>query len=178
MHHLMLTTLELPKGANSRSARLRAHDLLSEDDSFAGNGGRFGSPLCDWFVIGGRWSGLLKETLLGEPYKTAFEREFPEMAKGFYPSSLVEKYRDRINQLWRQFGGIGDSPVTRSRYDHGHEDDAMLVDLALYDHFLAKYRGERLQVEGDCGTFADLDGEPMDETFIGRKWLILVDYHN
>ena len=26
--------------------------------------------------------------------------------------------------------------------------------------------------------FADLDGDAVDESFIGRKWLVVVDYHN
>jgi len=178
MHHLLLTTLEMRDNATSSEARFRAHELLSEDDSFAGNGGRFGSPLCDWFVIGGRWSGLLTKTLLGEPYMAAFEREFPEMTKGWYPSSLVEKNRRRLNRLWRQFGGTGDHPDTRSRYDHGLDDDAMPVDDALYHHFLAQYRGQSIHAEGEAGTFADLDGELVDESFIGRKWIVVADYHN
>ena len=82
MHHLMLVTLEMPDGATSSDARFRAHDLLCEDPSFAGDGGRFGSPLCDWFVIGGRWSGLLTETLLGEAYKAAFEQRIPGDCQG------------------------------------------------------------------------------------------------
>jgi hypothetical protein len=178
MHHLMLATLEMHDGATSSEARFRAHDLLCEDNSFAGDGGRFGTPLCDWFVIGGRWSGLLTKTHLGEPYQAAFERQFPEMAKGWYPASLVEKNRASLNRLWREFGGTGDSPDTRTRYDHGHDDDAMPVDRALYYHFLAQYRGQSVQVEGEAGSFADLDGERVDESFIGRKWLVVVDYHN
>ena len=57
MHHLMLVTLSLPDGGNSEDARDSAYDLLTEDDSFCGEGGRFGCPLADWFVLGGRWSG-------------------------------------------------------------------------------------------------------------------------
>jgi hypothetical protein len=179
MHHLMLVTLELPDDATPSDARLQAHNMLCEDPSFAGEGGRFGAPMCDWFVIGGRWSGLLKKALLGEPYRAAFERDFPEMAKDWYTSDLIEKNRRRLNRFWRKFGGTGDHPIVRSGYDnHGHDDDAMLVDDALFRHFLAQYRGESTQVEGDSGTFADLDDEPVAESFIGRKWLVVVDYHN
>jgi hypothetical protein len=144
------------------------------DDSFCGEGGRFGSPLADWFVIGGRWSGLLKETLLGEPYKAALKREFPDLAKGWYSTADVEANRSRHDQLWRQFGGMDASPLTRSGYEQlGYADDAMVVDQALFDHFLAKYRDESGSSE-----FADLDDEHVDESFIGRKWLVVVDYHN
>jgi hypothetical protein len=177
MHHLMLTTLQLPKGVISSAARLRAHDILSDDDSFVANRGLFVTPLCDSFVIGGRWSGLLKMTLLGEPYQAAFKREFRAMAKDGYSSSFIAKNRDRLNELWREFGGTDDNPLTRGRYDHGHDDDAMLVDHALYQNLLGQYCGKRSQFEGDSCTFTDLDGETVDESFIGRKWLVVVDYH-
>jgi hypothetical protein len=173
MHYLMLITLTMPHGATSLDARQQARKLLLEDDSFCGDGGRFGSPLCDWFVIGGRWSGMLRETLLGDTYKAAFSQEVPDMASGWYPSNLAEQHGDRLNQLWQRFGGTGPSPHTRSSYDElGCDDDAMVVDQALYDHFLAEDPGKT------CETFADLDDDPVDETFIGRKWLIVVDYHN
>ena len=47
MHHLMLVTLSLPKGDSSDEARSTAFSLLIEDDSFVGEGGRFGCPLAD-----------------------------------------------------------------------------------------------------------------------------------
>ncbi len=180
MHYLMLVTLDLLDGETSLDARQRAHDLLCEDDSFCGPGGRFGAPLCDWFLIGGRWSGLLKETLLGQPYKAAFAQQFPDMATDFYPATLIDTHRGRLDQLWQAFGGTGPSPVTRdSREQLGYKDDAMVVDQALFDHFLAHYRDEPFRLErGDHCKFADLENESVDETFIGRKWLVVVDYHN
>jgi len=179
MHHLMLTTLEMPDDHTSLAARIDVQNILQGDPSFGGDGGRFGSPLCDWFVIGGRWSGELKETLIGEPYKTAFACEFPELAKGWYRPDLVDKHRERLNELWHSFGGTGDSPLLRTRYDFlGCEDDAMLVDQALFDHFLAGHLGESIEIEGSSGTFADLDNEAVDASFIGRKWLVVVDYHS
>ena len=173
MHYLMLVTLALDDATTSLDARRQAMDFLLADDSFCGEGGRFVSPLCDWFVIGGRWSGMLKETLLGDAYKAAFRQEFPEMYSGYFPALLVDKHRDRLNQIWQRFGGTGPHPATRSSYDDlGCDDDAMLVDQPLYDHFLAEDSCQH------CETFADLDDEPVDETFIGRKWLVVVDYHN
>jgi len=53
MHHLMLVTLSLDNGG-SDEARHSAYSQLMDDNSFCGDGGRFGSPLADWFVIGGR----------------------------------------------------------------------------------------------------------------------------
>ena len=118
MHHLMFVTLSLPDGDNSEDARHSAYDLLMEDDSFVGEGGRFGSPLADWFVMGGRWSGFLRTTLLGQPYKDALEHEFPDFTKGYFPSSLVEQHKAGLDQLWQRLGGTGTHPLSRSGYDH------------------------------------------------------------
>ena len=160
MHYLMLVTTALPDGATSENARWTVHDALLHDGSFCGDGGRFGSPLCDWFVIGGRWSGLLRKTLLGDAYKAA-------------SSQLVDQGIDALDQLWQRFGGTGKHPHNRDGYDYyGCDDDAMLVNQALYDHFLAEDPGKY------CETFADLDDDPVDASFIGRKWLVVVDYHN
>lgn len=180
MHHLMLITISMSPGATSEDARCRAYSRLLEDDSFCRDGGgRFGSPVCDRFVIGGRWSGMLQETLLGDAYQAAFRQQFPQLASNYFPASLLDQHRDALNQLWRQFGGRGDNPVTRSSYDElGCDDDAMLVDQALYGHFLKPVAGKSTWLDEPPLRFADLDGDDVDETFIGRKWLIVVDYHN
>lgn len=176
MHHRLLITLAIMAGATSLDARKLAYAKLLEDDSFCGEGGRFGSPLCDWFVIGGRWSGLLQEPLLGQDYEDTFHREFPDFAKGWFSTSLVEKHRHGLDELWRRFGGSGGHPITRSSYANlGADDDAMLVDDALYERFLKEIRGLEY---ADEPRFADLDGDAVDESFIGRKWLVVVDYHN
>jgi hypothetical protein len=180
MQHLMLVTLSLPDGGNSDEARRSAFSQLIDDDSFVGDGGRFGCPLADWFVLGGRWSGFLRKTLLGQPYKDAFEQEFPELTKGYFPSSLLEQHKAGLDQLWQRLGGTGAHPLSRSGYDNlGADDDAMLVEPVLYDHFLKPYAGCTESIGDDkLPDFADLDGDEVDESFIGRKWLVIVDYHN
>jgi len=176
MHHRLLITLVLPDGATSLDARIKTRSKLLEDDSFCGEGGRFGAPLCDWFVIGSRWSGLLREQLLAPDYRDTLHREFSQFAKGAYPPDLIEKHRPGLDQLWRRFGGRGGHPITRSGYDElGDEDDAILIDAAIYERFLKEYHGHET---ADDSHFADLDGEPVDEWFIDRKWLVVVDYHN
>jgi hypothetical protein len=176
MHYLMLITLAVTAGATSLEARLSTHSQLIGDDSFCGEGGRFGSPLCDWFVIGGRWSGILCKNLLGQPLQDAFEQQFPELAGDWIPDKLIGKHRAGLNQLWRSFGGRDGHPLTRSSYEElGYDDDAMLIDQALYYHFLTPHAGQEFTGDGE---FADLDGDPVDETFIGRKWLVVVDFHN
>ena len=97
-----------------------------------------------------------------------------------FASGPVDERREALNRLWQQFGGTGPNPITRSTYEElGAEDDAMLIDQALYDHFLKPLAGESFSLDGEsCDRFADLDGDDVDESFIGRKWLLVVDYHN
>ncbi|HTU23376.1 MAG TPA: hypothetical protein VMG10_35400 [Gemmataceae bacterium] len=176
MHHLLLITLAVTTGATSLEARMSARSKLIDDDSFCGEGGRFGAPLCDWFVIGGRWSGFLHRQLLGQPYEDAFRNEFPELAREWIAEQLIVKHRSALNQLWRRFGGRDGHPLTRTGYEElGYDDDAMLIDQALYDRLLKPYAGQDF---GGDNEFADFDSEPVEESFIDRKWLVAVDYHN
>jgi hypothetical protein len=179
MHHLMLVTLSLEDGTSDK-ARASAYSQLVDDTSFCGEGGRFGSPLCDWFVIGGRWSGELRKEFLGQAYQDALEQEFPEFTKGYFPSTLLETHKAGLDRLWQRIGGTGNHPLTRSGYDDlGADDDAMLIDQFLYDHFLKPNAGCTENIgDNELPDFADLDGDEVGESFIGRKWLVVVDYHN
>jgi hypothetical protein len=72
-------------------------------------------------------------------------------------------------------GGSGCHPLVRTGYEtFGFDDDAMLIDRAIYDHFLKPYEGQDF-----CDPeLADLDGDRLDDSFVGSKWLVVVDYHN
>ena len=71
MHYQLLVTMSFADDATSAEVRRTVYDTLLADSSFCGEGGCFGSPLCDWFVIGGRWSGLLAKASLGLEYQQA-----------------------------------------------------------------------------------------------------------
>lgn len=179
MHYQMLVTTALPDGASSEDARWAVHDALINDDSFCGSGGRFGSPLCDWFEIGGRWSGLLAETLIGPAFQAAIATRFPNLAEGASPFDLSERDRDEYDALWQSVGGIGRSPQTRdSLAEIGHPDDAMILTTALYNALLAKFETYEIVSDGCHCEFVDLDFEPLAPDFVGRKWVVVVDYHN
>ncbi len=176
MHYRMLVTITLPDGGTSEEARQAVHDTLLSDDSFCGEGGRFGSPLCDWFVIGGRWSGLLAETAIGEAHKAAITARFPEMADAWWPESLSDRHGPELDAIWHEHGGTGPSRYTRDSHDDlGFPDDAMVISPRVYDALLAEYAGQG--GGGDEG-YIDLDGDALQPDFVGRKWIVVVDYHN
>jgi len=80
-----------------------------------------------------------------------------------------------FNALWRKHGGAGPKPYTRSGYEQfGYPDDAVLLTQHLYDALLSGYAGQSL----DRDAYADLDDEELSPDFVGRKWLVVVDYHN
>lgn len=174
MHYRMLITTSLPENATSDEARRAVYDTLLNDDSFCGTGGRFGSPLCDWFVIGGRWSGMLAKITIGPSYKDAVHACFPELASGWWPESVAEKNGAALDAIWQSHGGTGPSPYTRTGYeDFGFPDDAAILTQALYAALLTEYEGQSA-----TSGYADLDGEELSTDFVARKWLVVVDYHN
>src|SRR5436190_221320 len=107
MHFRMLVTTSLPLDSTSDDARREVYSQLMADESFCGSGGRFGSPIADWFVIGGRWSGLLAETLMGSTYKLALDFRFPELAGEFWYEAVAKQHRTELDGLWSELGGTG-----------------------------------------------------------------------
>jgi hypothetical protein len=180
MHYLMLVTLTMLPGETSPEVRERIYSQLVGDSSFCGDGGRFASPVCDWFVLGGRWSGLLRETVIGDVYRDKLAATFPEFTASYYSTDRVKERAGELDALWQEFGGSGPSSLNRDAYrEFGYDDDAMLLDRTLYDKFLITHAGA-LSSHGDDGAceFIDLDDEDVDESFIGRKWIAVVDYHS
>ena len=174
MHNRLYVTLAAPADAGSEHIREDVFNRLMEDASFCGEGGRFGHPLCDWFVIGGRWSGLLADTLTAGEF-TAKAKALPGMDAEFIRQSVVESHTGELDALWHSLRGTGPNPYSRNSYlQHGYADDAMPVSEALYKALLAEYEG----IDSDGDHFSDLDFDEVNRGFIGRKWLVVVDYHS
>jgi hypothetical protein len=91
------------------------------------------------------------------------------------PQSVIERNAGELDAIWQALGGTGPNPYSRDRHLHrGYPDDAMIVSEALYDALLAVNEG----TDSDGYGFADLDGDEVSRSFIGRKWLVVVDYHH
>lgn len=176
MHYLMLVTVDAD---TSQQARISVFDELSSDATFCGQIGWFGVPVCDWFVIGGRWSGMLAETQMGKPFRDALINRFPEMADKWSPHSLADSHRKELDAIWQSHGGVGSSPYTRSEAgEFGHEDDALLLTAELYDQLLGTFEGKCLLADDGHCQYLDIQSEPLMPDAIGSKWLVIVDYHN
>ena len=179
MHYRMFVTTQKEPEDTPACARSRVFDGMLAEPGFCGESSRFGCPLADWFVIGGRWSGCLAETAMGSAYRDRLKAQFPKLAGDWYSDDDVKAHAEALDALWREFGGQTPSPFNRSPHEQwGYEDDALPLSRALYDALLAGHAGETCVQDGGHCEFLDLDDEPLDETFIGRKWLVVVDYHN
>jgi hypothetical protein len=194
MHYQMLVTTANKQLKSSLDARQYVRSVLLADPSLSGADGKGSSVIADWFVIGGRSSGEFSRMTWGKQLYavidaleesagvhiwgwryTSKELQRKQQALKAYAESL---YQQRLPKELQGLGLIYD----RDMYaELGYEDDAMLVTQQLYDTFLRSYEAyvfyEHPYWSGGVYEFRDLDGEYVNPDFIGRKWLVVVDYH-
>ena len=191
MHYRMFVTVKRQGIETSEDARSVVYEKLLNDTSFCGEGGRFGAPPADWFVIGGRWSGELSRVTWAKKLTKEIERMEEkagvEVWGTHYASGEKQiaqiNLKNTIEKLYRQslpkkFNGKG-LVYDRDMYEElGYEDDAMLVTENLYNTFLKAYEGNDSHADDYRVAFSDLNYEIVSSDFIGRKWLVVVDYHS
>jgi hypothetical protein len=193
MHYRLYVLTDKSNANNSKEARDYVNDQLLNDSSFVGEGGRFSSPIADWFVIGGRWSGVLTQIQLNQSTLKRFWDEFEAKKLGWTSKeNSAEDQAKKTHKLFKsyfpKFKGLvpvyrGDD-IQYNRFENGADDDAMLVTKKLWkiikENFKKEYERELPEypeVEEDY--IVDLEGEPLtDNSVIGKKWIVVVDFHN
>jgi hypothetical protein len=182
MHYRFLVTCELGAAENSAEAREYVFDTLQEE-GFCGEG-RWSCGMADWFVIGGRWSGELSRASWAKEITSqmhALEQELGVQVWGaFYGSAEKERIQQELaakfQQMWDNAApdGYTGIPYCRDTYQqNGYEDDAMLLTQELYDALLKEYEGKE-----EFEHHSDLEYDEVSPAMIGKKWLVVVDYHN
>jgi hypothetical protein len=181
MHYSFFVTLGRERAASSEEAREDVYDTLREE-GFCSKG-RWGGGMADWFVIGGRWSGILSRHSWAQEITAqmeALEQKHAVRVWGvFYGDAekqrIQQELATRFQHLWdthapEVYRGI---PVQRDTYHkNGYADDAMLLTQELYDALLKEFEG---QEESDY--HADVEYEAVSPAMVGKKWLVVVDYH-
>ena len=79
-------------------------------------------------------------------------------------------------QMWHEAAPpqYKDTPYHRDTYKpDGYEDDAVILTQEIYDGLLKEYEGSE-----DSEHHADLDFEPVSPEMIGKKWVVVIDYHS
>jgi len=186
VHYRMFVTFDKGNAKTSKEARDYAYDTLLNDSGFSSEGSRFGSPVCDWFVIGGRWSGLLSTVSWGKKlYKQIrkMEKEADIQIRGCHYGSEEKRgeqttLKEKVETLYeealpKRYKGL--LTYDRSSYaQYGYEDDAMVLTKELYEACLKDHEGE----DCDGEHYVDLDFDCVGPEMVGKKWLVVVDYHN
>jgi hypothetical protein len=181
MHFRFLATCDCDTAETSKEARAYVLDTLLEE-GFVGEG-RWGGGLCDWFVIGGRWSGELSRRSWAREITARMAALEEQHGVQVWGTFYGDGEKQRIQQeLAKQFQQMWDSqapaaylgiPYVRDTYKRdGYADDAMLMTRELYDALLKEYGGKE-----ESEHHADLDYEPVSPAMVDRKWLVVVDYH-
>ena len=174
MHTRFLFIFDKDIAKNSKEARKHTSTYLT-DEGFVGQG-RWSTGYGDWFVIGGRWSGELTLCHLDSKKFQTVHKQF-EKQHGWYLSTKIsvetrrKQYRALFLKMFPEFKG--EVPEWRDEFaDLGYDDDAMIVDQIIYDKILMEFEGD---VDGEFHCVEERD--PVDKTFIGNKWIVVVDYH-
>jgi hypothetical protein len=182
MHFRFLVTCERDWAETSQEARAHVLDTLLEE-GFCGEG-RWGGGVCDWFVIGGRWSGELSRSTWAKQITAqmaALEEHHAVQVWGTFYGGDAEKKRTQqelakvFQQMWDAEAPVAyvGIPYIRDTYQQGgYADDAMLLTQELYDALLKEYEGKE-----ESEYHADLEYDSVSPEMIGKKWLVVVDYH-
>jgi hypothetical protein len=191
VHYRLYVLTNKGNAKTSEEAREYVYNQLSNDDSFAGEGGRFGSPIADWFVVGGRWSGHLTNLLLDQKKLEAFYKECEEN-KLFWTNGTDMKEVDQRKKVHKLFLTYfpkfkGMLPHYRDSYEHqGFEDDAQIITKELWKAIEKEYKsseehGGTIPLEPDASDdgIVDLEFDTVSKAdVVGKKWIVIVDYHN
>jgi hypothetical protein len=183
MHYRFLVTFNKHHAVTSHQARRYANDYLTRE-GFCASEGRWVYGMADWFVIGGRWSGELSRYSWARALyerMDAIEKEKGVQVWGaFYGDTEKQKTQKELEtqfaEMWRKEApkAYQDIPVNRVTYQElGYEDDAMILTQELYDGLLKEYNGE-----SDSEYHSDLNYDKVSPKMIGKKWIVIVDYHN
>jgi hypothetical protein len=180
MHYRYFVLTNKSNAKTSAEARNYVENWLT-DEGFCSQG-RFGSGMADWFVIGGRWSGVLISGLLDKEKFKLFEEEFERQQLGWVNNKdrKEEEQRKKSDKLFMQYFPKfkGEVPYYRDTYTQsGSEDDAKIVTKKIWDALLKEYEGT--DAYGGSENITDTDDDVITKkNTVGKKWVVVVDYHN
>ena len=176
MHFLLYVCLPAVEAKTSLQARRRACRYLKQEHFVSS--GRFCGH-CDYFSVGGRYSGMLTLLRLKHHYPREFQQFLKEYRVVQKPSAAVKLFKKRFPN----FEGI--RPVDRSEVDfYGYQDDAQIMDEVLFAELkdgFDEYVKSAVAFEKPNVIFTDLDETEWPEeaeSAVGQHWVVTVDYHD
>jgi hypothetical protein len=175
MHHLYFAKISKKQVKTSEEAITEAVSGLDRNQ-FCGDGGYFTSHKSDWYVVGGRWSGILSEIDLD----IDFLKEVKSILniKDFISMKDIDDNEDKIQKLWEKLGGVGKNSL--SRKGGNHSDDAFIIKSKLLKKLQKRFEKEDIEVaifDEDGSMESEITINDLNEKDYG-DWLIVIDYHD
>jgi len=206
MHQLYFVAVPKEQANNPSEAMTEAIQEL-DSNQFAGEGGYFTSHKADWYCVGGRWASFLCQRHEWAKTARKEIDELLEANKDekgnkisivgtFYggdgkAKKLQEVLRERAEMIWGKHRPSDYPKVKHDRYvdERGEhvmfpdvQDCAELVTQDLIDYLketTEKWEGEVTEVfvtdECEETTVKEMVENP--ETYVGKYWLVVIDYH-
>jgi len=139
---------------------------------------------CDWFVIGGRWSGMVPVVRLPQRKVKAYTKEL-QQNKYYQSQGLSEQQRNvKIQQCFKRYfpNFSGEAPDIRDTYQtFGYDDDAMLVDDTIYRRLVKAKFSQNMSGALDGGLVVSTNRlkkkAATPSNIIDRYWIVPVDFH-
>jgi hypothetical protein len=178
MHGVLYVCLPRSQARSSLQARKKVCEYLTEEGfdtqlRFSGH--------CDYFSVGGRWSGRLPLLRLRSEQPKVFDR--------FWKQYGATSSSDEVDRLCRVFRETfpeyrGKMPIYRERSgDYGHPDDAQIMDEALFQQLKSgfgegvDYSYEITEPNVICTEDTDDFEWPKTCDEAARLWVVVIDYH-
>jgi len=178
MHAIAYVCLPCSQARSSLQARKRVSDYLTQEglDTLLRFSGR-----CEYFSVGGRWSGRLTLLRLRHEQPQVFERFW----KRLRTIETGEEAEALFHKAFPDFRGK--LPLNREDVEfEGEPDDAQIMDRPLFDQLQAGFGDD---VDVDYSYEIDLPNvicTEDDEDFKWPKtarqaanfWVVVIDYHH
>lgn len=177
MHFLLYVCLPVEEAKTSLQARKRVFRYLNREHFVSR--GRFCGQ-CDWFCIGGRYSGMLNMLRL----KNQHPRKFKKIEKEYDAwHGFGTQVPDLFKSCFPDYEGM--IPIFRDEIDeYGYPDDAQLMDeelLAELKEGFNEYVTAVFAFEKPSVIFTDLGENEWNDiegsAGPGTHWVVVIDYH-
>ena len=176
MHFLLYVCLPTDEARTSIQARRRVCRYLSEEHFV--RSGRF-CGMCDYFLVGGRYSGMLNLLRL----KQHQPRVFKQFLARYRDVSEIKAVSELFKRYFPKYDGRDLIYRSNVRF-HGYPDDAQIMDEDLFAELkdgFDEYVTNAIPFEKPNVIFTDLgeDEWPADsKSGVGRHWVVVIDYHD
>jgi len=189
MHSLYFVQLKKENATTSEQARQKVQQILDDNNFSSDNQGFYGNAKADWYVIGGRWSGVLNEHIQENKDKEAEATKELNILLGTYGTKhdlqthkinehlLTPEQRKELEDTYTKITGL---PFFRDTYKHlGYDDDAMLVTEEMAKELIEKYGEAEMAVTDDTEAIEDeRELSNFTPSELVDTWLVVVDYHS